>query len=106
MIADDFRKLALAIPTAEERAHMNHPDFRLGGKIFATLGAPDDAWGMVNLTPAQQRSFMRKAPTVFEPCNGAWGRQGSTKVHLASATAGMVSTALDLAAKKVMTRRK
>ena len=64
---------------------MNHPDFRLGGKIFATLGVPDENWGMVKLTPEQQRTFMEGAPEVFQPCSGAWGRQGATNVHLGAA---------------------
>jgi hypothetical protein len=54
---------------------MSHPDFRVGGKIFASLGYPDDKHGMVKLTPEQQRTFQHKAPGVFQPCAGAWGKQ-------------------------------
>ena len=72
MTADDFRKMAQEIPGAVEQSHMDHPDFRLYGKIFASLGAPDDDWGMVKLTPAQQRAFLKQAPRMFKPCNGAW----------------------------------
>ena len=85
MTTDEFRKMALKIPTAVERSHMNHPDFRVAGKIFASLGAPDESWGMVKLTPEQQRAFIEKAPEVFKPCSGAWGRQGATNVYLAAA---------------------
>src|SRR5207247_9263984 len=77
MTTDEFRKMALEIPMAVERLHMNHPDFRVAGKIFASLGVPDQNWGMVKLTPEQQRAFIRKAPEVFKPCSGAWGRQAT-----------------------------
>jgi len=52
---------------------MNHPDFRLAGKIFASLGVPDKSWGMVKLTPEQQRAFIEKAPKIFKPSSGSWG---------------------------------
>jgi hypothetical protein len=79
MTADKFRNLALEISGASESLHMSHPDFRVGGKIFATLGYPDDEHGMVRLTPEQQRTFRHKAPSVFEPCAGAWGKRGKTR---------------------------
>jgi hypothetical protein len=66
MTADEFRKMALEIPGAVERSHMNHPDFRVAGKIFASLGVPGENWGMVKLTPEQQRAFINKAPKIFE----------------------------------------
>src|SRR5882672_947150 len=106
MTSDEFRKMALEIPTAVERSHMNHPDFRVAGKIFASLGVPDENWGMVKLTPEQQREFIDKAPEVFRPSSGAWGRQGYTNVYLASAKASIVNTALDAAAKNVASRGK
>lgn len=80
--ADDFRRLALAFPGAEGRAHMGHPDFRVGGRIFATLGSPDPAWGMVQLIPEQQELAMEAEPAAFRPAAGAWGRRGSTLVDL------------------------
>ena len=86
---------------AGEKSHMNHPDFRVAGKIFASLGAPDENWGMVKLTPEQQRGFIEKAPEVFKPCSGAWGRAGATNVYLTSAKASLVRAALDTAAKNV-----
>jgi hypothetical protein len=96
MTADDFRALALSLPQAEEREHMGHPDFRVGGKIFATLG-PDEAWGMVKLTPDQQSTFVRTESDVFQPIKGAWGRRGCTRVELAAATEPSVRQALSLA---------
>ena len=97
MNADDFRKMALAYPQAVESAHMNHPDFRVNGKIFATLGRPDENRGMVKLTPEQQRSFELEFPGVFHPCSGAWGRGGATFIELASAKKSVVRAALDCA---------
>jgi len=106
MTSDEFRKMALEIPTAVERSHMNHPDFRVAGKVFASLGVPDENWGMVKLSPEQQRTFIEKAPDVFRPSNGAWGRQGYTNVYLASANESIVRSALDAAAKNVASRVK
>jgi hypothetical protein len=80
--ADDFRRLALAFPGAEERAHMGHPDFRVGGKIFATL--PDEAHGMAALLPEQQELAIEAEPEAFKLAAGAWGRGGSTLVDLAA----------------------
>src|SRR5437762_8988722 len=94
MTEDAFRRIALSFPDTEERSHMAHPDFRVGGKIFATLRAPKDGWGMVRLTPGQQQLFMLAAPDVFVPANGAWGRQGCTLVKLQAAKASTVRNAL------------
>lgn len=77
MTADQFRSLALGISGAFESAHMGHPDFRLGGNVFASLGYPDDDHGMVKLTPEQQRAFLQQAPGVFDPCAGGLGACGS-----------------------------
>ena len=93
--------MALEIPKAVERSHMNHPDFRVAEKIFASLGAPDESWGMVKLTPEQQREFIQKEPKIFKPCSGAWGRAGSTNVYLPAAKSRIVGAALDAAAKNV-----
>ena len=97
MTSDAFRRLALALPEAVESAHMNHPDFRVGGKIFATLGYPDEHWGMLKLTPEQQSAVVAKSPQMFQPVKGAWGRQGSTNVHLPSARVGPVRAAMKVA---------
>jgi len=98
MTTTEFRAAALKISGAIELAHMNHPDFRVNGKIFASLGHPDDGWGMVKLTPVQQRAFMKEAPKIFAPCAGAWGKAGATSVHLASARKRIVNQALRAAA--------
>jgi hypothetical protein len=106
MTIEEFRKMALEIPKAIERSHMNHPDFRVARKIFASLGVPDKNWGMVKLTPEQQHAFIENAPEVFKPCSGAWGRRGATNVYLAAAKAGIVRSALDNAAKNVASKKK
>jgi hypothetical protein len=82
LTAKDFRRLALALPETTESAHMDHPDFRIRGKIFATLGYPAKGWGMVKLTPEQQHYFSKDYPDIFIPVKGAWGRRGATSVHL------------------------
>ena len=101
MNADDFRRLALALPGAEEGAHMGHPDFRANGRIFASLHQ-GDATGMVKLAPEEQAEFVRLHPEVFAPASGAWGRQGSTIVTLAAAGAPVIRTALTMAYEQVM----
>jgi hypothetical protein len=106
MTSDEFRKMALEIPTAVEQSHMNHPDFRVAGKIFASVGIPDENWGMVKLTPEQQRTFIKKAPTVFKTSSGAWGWQGYTNVYLPSAKTNIVRTVLHAAARNVASRAK
>jgi hypothetical protein len=77
-----FRDIALAFAGTEEGDHMGHPDFRVRGKIFATLGAPDAEHGMVGLDPEQQAVAMAAEPEAFAPAAGAWGRRGSTLVRL------------------------
>lgn len=94
MNAERFRKLALSFPETVESAHMSHPDFRVGGKIFATLAYPDENWGMVKLTPEQQDEFVRAEGKVFVPVKGGWGRRGATHVRLAAAQEGSVRRAL------------
>jgi hypothetical protein len=78
----DFRRIALSLPEAEERLHMAHPDFRVGGKIFATLNYPSAGWGMVKLTPEQQREFVIAESAAFTPIKNAWGLKGATNVKL------------------------
>lgn len=85
MTETDFRRLALSLPQATEEAHMNHPDFRVGGKIFATLWPGKDR-GVVILLPDQQKRLMAASPLVFSPVNGKWGRDGATAVCLSRAT--------------------
>jgi hypothetical protein len=93
MTASQFRKLALSLPETVEAAHMGHPDFRVDGKIFATLG-PGEKWGMVKLTPEEQAALMASEPEAFHPASGAWGRRGSTIVRLRQAKALTVRHAL------------
>lgn len=101
MTPDDFRTLALSLPEAIESAHMGHPDFRVRGKIFATLAYPDEGWAMVKLTPDQQAVFVEAEPTVFQPVKGGWGRKGATNVRLESATSTSVRAALAIAWRNV-----
>ena len=96
MTAADYRKLALGLPEAVEGSHMGHADFRVGGKIFATLG-PNETWGMVKLTPDQQTAFVNSEAGAFLPINGAWGKKGATRVDLAQAKTTPVRQALELA---------
>jgi hypothetical protein len=103
--ADDFRQIALSLPEALESAHMDHPDFRVRGKIFATLGYPDQGWGMVKLTPEQQTSLVRAEPAVFVPAKGAWGRRGSTIVRLDTVDRVTLSSALVAAWRNVAPKR-
>jgi hypothetical protein len=104
MTPDQFRKIALALPEAVESAHMNHPDFRVRGKVFATLGYPDASWGMVKLRPDQQADFIVAEPDTFAPANGAWGRRGSTTVRLRVAQVRVVRIALHAAWENVAGR--
>jgi hypothetical protein len=96
MTANQFRRLALGLDGVIEASHMNHPDFRVGGKIFATL-QPGLKKGMVALSPEEQARFIEDAPKTFEPVAGAWGRGGATSVILAAADEEMVGEALTLA---------
>ena len=93
MTAKQFRRLALSMPEAIEAAHMAHPDFRVRGKIFATLG-PDEDWAMVKLTADQQGLFLRSEPRVYRPAAGAWGRGGATIVQLDAADESSVRQAV------------
>ncbi|HEX4792962.1 MAG TPA: MmcQ/YjbR family DNA-binding protein [Humisphaera sp.] len=97
LTANQFRQLALKLPGAIEASHMDHPDFRLGGKIFATLGYPDERHAMVKLTPTQQRRVLKMAPTMFKPCSGKWGERGATNIILGAARVGVIREALSAA---------
>ena len=104
MTADEFRSLPLALPDAVESAHMDHPDFRVGGKIFATLGPKND-WGMVKLTPDQQAPLVRGEPEVYSPAAGAWGVKGATLVTLDAADWDGVRSVLRLAWRNTAPKR-
>jgi hypothetical protein len=92
--SDGFRILALSFPETSESAHMDHPDFRVCGKIFATLSYPGEGWAMVKLTPVEQEIFVKSQPAVFVPVKGGWGRRGATEVRLKSARKPAVRRAL------------
>ncbi len=104
MKADEFRSIALSFPETSEQEHMGHPDFRVRGKIFATLG-PDEDWGMVKLTADLQVSLIRAQPDVFEPASGAWGRRGCTIVRLKGAGKSTVRKALTVAWRNTAPKR-
>src|SRR2546430_9212876 len=97
MTVAQFRKMALAFGDVEEKAHMGHPDFRVGGKMFATLGYPAKEHGALMLTPEQQKGYINDAPQVFRQASGAWGRGGSTVVQLKEADAEAVGEAMTMA---------
>lgn len=93
----EFRQIALNLPGTEAKQHMGHPDFRVAGKIFATLGYPDKSFGMVKLTPLEQRMFMDAQPNAFCSCAGAWGRKGATSVKLSAINKTTLRRAIDAA---------
>lgn len=97
MTAEEFRSLALSLPEATEQFHMDHPDFRVRGKIFASLSYPDSGRAMVKLIQEEQEALARARPEVFAPVPGGWGRRGATYVTLESADAASVYDALLMA---------
>jgi hypothetical protein len=97
MTAREFRKLALSFPETSEAMHQGHPDFRVAGRIFATLGYPATGWAMVKLTPEQQELFVRAQPLAFAPVKSGWGLRGATQVRLRVARKGAVREALGMA---------
>jgi len=105
MTTDDFRELALSFPEAVESAHMRHPDFRVGGRIFATLGYPGKEWAVIKLTPDEQKRFMQRDPRIFQPVKGAWGRRGNTNVYLPAAKIDIVREALAAAWRNTTPKR-
>ena len=94
MNADDFRRIALSFEGAEESSHMGAPDFRIQGKIFATLASQHHGYGNLKLTPEQQADFVRELPEVFLPIPGGWGRMGMTHIRLAEASEDVLAGAL------------
>ena len=97
MTPAQFRRLALSYPGAVEGSHMGHADFRVGGKVFATLGYPDEKFAMVKLSPQDQILIIRDHAAVFAPAAGNWGASGSTLVTLAGASVRAVAPALEAA---------
>src|SRR5690349_6661667 len=94
MTPSDFRRIALSLEGAEEGSHMGSPDFRVGGRIFATLAAQKQGYGNLMLTPEQQADFVRELPEVFLAIPGGWGRMGATHVRLAKVSEDVLEGAL------------
>jgi hypothetical protein len=94
MNAEDFRRIALSLPGAEEGSHMGAADFRVGGRIFATLASQGQGYGNLMLTPEQQTAFVEELPEVFVPVAGGWGKTGATHIRLAAASADVLAGAL------------
>jgi hypothetical protein len=105
MTAAEFRRLALSFPETAESSHMEHPDFRVGGKVFATLGYPSAGWAMVKLMPDQQQDFVRAEPEVFVTVKGGWGRRGATNVRLKAAKKAALREALESAWRNTAPKR-
>jgi hypothetical protein len=97
MNAKEFRRIALSLEGAEEGSHMGSPDFRVGGRIFATLAAEKMGYGNLMLTPEQQATFVEELPEVFLPVAGGWGRNGATHIRLAEANEDVLEGALRVA---------
>jgi hypothetical protein len=97
MNASDFRRIALSLEGAEEGSHMGAADFRVGGRIFATLAHVKQGYGNLMLTPEQQAAFIADAPEVFLPVHGGWGKGGATHIRLAAASEDMLAGALHTA---------
>ena len=94
MNVDDFRRIALSLEGAEESSHMGQPDFRVGGRIFATLASADQGYGNLRLTVEQQAAFVEELPEVFIPIAAGWGRMGMTHIVLAAAHEDVLAGAL------------
>lgn len=97
MNAKDFRRIALSLEGAEEGSHMGHADFRVAGRIFATLASIDQGYGNLLLTPQEQAAFVQELPDVFLPVAGGWGRNGATHIRLAVANEDLLRGALQVA---------
>jgi hypothetical protein len=94
MNAADFRRIALSLEGVEEGSHMGAADFRVGGRIFATLASKAQGYGNLMMTPEQQADFVRELPEVFLPIRGGWGRMGMTHICLAQASEVVLAAAL------------
>lgn len=97
MTPNDFRRIALSLEGAEEGSHMGAVDFRVGGRIFATLAAVKQGYGNILITPEQQAAFVAETPEVFIPVAGGWGRNGATHIVLKSACTDLLRGALQTA---------
>ena len=97
MTPKDFKRIALSLEGAEEGSHMGAVDFRVGGRIFATLASQAQGYGNLALTPEQQAAFCGEMPYVFVPIAGGWGRMGMTHIVLAKASEDVLRGALETA---------
>src|SRR5689334_23313590 len=97
MTPADFRRIALSFEGAHEGSHMGSPDFRVGGRIFATLASQQQGYGNLMLTPEQQGAFVAELPDIFVPIAGGWGRMGSTHIKLSKASEEVLTGALHTA---------
>ena len=105
MTAADFRRIALSMPEAVESSHFGNADFRVGGKIFATLALEKEGYGVLLLTPEQQAGMVEDEPKVFSPVPGGWGRKGSTRVRLANVVPDILEAALGMAWRRKAPKR-
>ena len=105
MTAASFRRIALSLPEAVEGSHFGHADFRVGGKIFATLALEKEGFGVLLLTSEQQAGMVEDAPEIFSPVSGGWGRQGATRVRLAKVPADILRAALQTAWRRRAAKR-
>ena len=94
MNVNGFRRIALSMEGAEEGAHMGSPDFRVGGRIFATLASQKLGYGNLMLTPEQQAGFVEELPEVFIPVGGGWGKNGATHVRLSAVSEDVLEGAM------------
>jgi hypothetical protein len=94
MTGSDFRRIALTLPDSTEASHFGNPDFRVGGRIFATLSLERDGYGVLLLTPEQQAGMVQDESAVFSPVPGGWGRNGSTRVLLSKVAPDVLEAAL------------
>lgn len=102
MTPASFRKMALSLEGSSEGGHGGHPDFRAGGKVFASMGYPDAKSAVVKLTPGQQEVLVAAEAEIFSPVKGAWGLRGYTRVHLPAADSKTMRSALAMAWQNVM----
>ena len=105
MTVDDFRRIALSFPDSTEGAHMGHADFRVRGKIFATLGYPDKRYAVVRLSPYDQQLISKDHPKAFAPVPGGWGSGGATTILLRAASERVVGIAVEAAWRKTAPKR-
>ena len=94
LTAADFRRIALSLPEAVEGSHFGQADFRVGGRIFATLGLESEGYGVLLLTTEQQAGMVEDEPEIFSPVPGGWGRKGATRVRLANVAPDILEGAL------------